>query len=67
MNSPLSQQLIHVNGQMRVVPPKSEASQRTILLDAEAIRLLRRHRRRQHLKGRDTASWVFTREDGQPI
>ncbi|MGV9385042.1 tyrosine-type recombinase/integrase [Nonomuraea sp. NPDC003707] len=61
------QQLIHVNGQLRVVPPKSEASQRTIALDTETIRLLRRHQQRQHLGGLDTAGWVFTRADGQPI
>ncbi|GAA3473349.1 hypothetical protein GCM10018965_079020 [Nonomuraea roseola] len=61
------QQLIHVNGRLRVVPPKSEASQRTIALDTEAIRLLRRHQQLQHLSGLGTAGWVFTREDGQPI
>ncbi|WP_336215014.1 tyrosine-type recombinase/integrase [Nonomuraea sp. LPB2021202275-12-8] len=61
------QQLIHINGQLRVVPPKSEASQRTIALDTEAVRLLRRHQQRQHLQGLDTAGWVFTRADGQPI
>ncbi|MET9249167.1 tyrosine-type recombinase/integrase [Nonomuraea sp. NPDC003709] len=61
------QQLIHVNGQLRVVPPKSAASQRTIALDTETIRLLRLHQQRQHLSGLDTAGWVFTRADGQPI
>ncbi|GAA3535576.1 hypothetical protein GCM10022419_013980 [Nonomuraea rosea] len=57
------QQLIHVNDRLRVVPPKSEASQRTIALDTETIRLLHRHK----LKGFDTADWVLTREDGQPV
>ncbi|WP_157254398.1 tyrosine-type recombinase/integrase [Nonomuraea typhae] len=61
------QQLIHVNGRLQVVPPKSEASQRTIALDTETTRLLRRHQQRQHQKGLDVAGWVFTREDGQPI
>ncbi|GAA3535707.1 tyrosine-type recombinase/integrase [Nonomuraea rosea] len=61
------QQLIHVNGRLRVVPPKSAASQRTIALDTETIRLLRRHQQSQHLKGLDSAGWVFTRADGQPI
>ena len=46
---------------------KSEVRQRTIALDTEAVRLLRRHQQRQHLQGLDTAGWVFTRADGQPI
>ncbi|PZG23167.1 tyrosine-type recombinase/integrase [Nonomuraea aridisoli] len=58
---------MHVNGQLRVVPPKSEASQHTIALDTETIRLLRRHQQRQHLSRLDSAGWVFTRTDGQPI
>nr|WP_053174786.1 site-specific integrase [Nonomuraea sp. SBT364] len=61
------QQLIHVTGQLRVVLPKSAASQRTIALDTETIRLRRRHQQRQHLSGLDSAGWVFTRADGQPI
>ncbi|MFI6483727.1 hypothetical protein ACIBH1_37780 [Nonomuraea sp. NPDC050663] len=36
-------------------------------MDTEAIRLLRRHRQRQHLDGLDTVGRVFTREDGRPI
>jgi integrase len=36
-------------------------------LDTETVRLLRCHQQRQRLQGLDTAGWVFTRADGQPI
>ncbi|TYB54731.1 site-specific integrase [Nonomuraea sp. PA05] len=69
----VAQQLIQHGGQIRVVPPKSAASQRTVALDGETVRLLLEHERRQaEQQQRCGSEWnadgyVFVRGDGRPI
>ncbi|WP_431932932.1 hypothetical protein [Nonomuraea jabiensis] len=69
----VTQQRVHADGQVMVGPPKSAASCRVAALDAETIRVLRRHRERQEqLSATAGTRWqdsgyVFTTADGAPL
>ncbi|WP_158578955.1 tyrosine-type recombinase/integrase [Spongiactinospora rosea] len=63
----VTQQLMHTGQSLITCPPKSDASHRTIALDTETSRLLRRHERkeRQRLGSRwSETSPVFAAPDG---
>ncbi|WP_062434292.1 tyrosine-type recombinase/integrase [Herbidospora daliensis] len=62
-------QLVQVGGRLVSFPPKSQASRRTVALDPQTVRLLRRHEREQRTEGRfcDGRAQVFTRMDGSPV
>ncbi|MBB2748376.1 tyrosine-type recombinase/integrase [Microbispora sp. NBRC 16548] len=67
------QQLVHVGGKLVPFPPKSAASRRTVALDSETVRLLRRHERDRRAEkihrgeAWDDTAHVFTRTDGAPV
>ncbi|MEV6040744.1 site-specific integrase [Nonomuraea sp. NPDC052116] len=69
----VAKQRVHADGQVVVGPPKSAASCRVVALDAETVRVLRRHRERQEeLSARAGTRWrdsgyVFTTADGAPL
>ncbi|MFI9836284.1 tyrosine-type recombinase/integrase [Nonomuraea sp. NPDC051941] len=69
----VAQQRVHADGQVVVGPPKSAASCRVVALDAETVRVLRRHRERQEeLSARAGTRWresgyVFTTATGAAL
>ncbi|WP_214108300.1 tyrosine-type recombinase/integrase [Acrocarpospora catenulata] len=69
----VAQQLVHVGGKLVAFPPKSVAGRRTVALDPQTVRLLRRHEhdRRAEMTRRgqawDDMGYVFTRQDGSPV
>ncbi|MEV4111171.1 site-specific integrase [Nonomuraea sp. NPDC049695] len=69
----VAQQRVHADGHVVVGPPKSAASCRVVALDAETVRVLRRHRERQkELSATAGTRWqdsgyVFTTADGEPL
>ncbi|MEO3873987.1 site-specific integrase [Nonomuraea sp. B12E4] len=69
----VAQQRVHTDGHVVVGPPKSAASCRVVALDAETVRVLRRHRERQkELSATAGTRWqdsgyVFTTADGEPL
>ena len=69
----VANQMQRVDGHLTLVPPKSEASRRTLPLPEPAVRALRNHRRRQ-LEDRvaagplwDDADLVFCTRQGHPL
>ena len=69
----IAQQLLPIPGGVMFGPPKSKRSERTIVIDAETVEALRRHRDAQRLE-RDLAAdayedrdLVFADELGRPI
>ncbi|WP_167521536.1 hypothetical protein [Microbispora triticiradicis] len=65
------EQLVHVGGKLVPFPPKSAASRRTVALDPQTVRLLRRHERdRRAEKIRRGEAWddrehVFLHSSGR--
>ncbi|GAA1024466.1 hypothetical protein Aple_101240 [Acrocarpospora pleiomorpha] len=69
----VAQQLVHVGGRLVACPPKSAAGRRTVALDPQTVRLLRRHEhdRRAEMtrcgQAWDEMAYVFTHQDGSPV
>src|SRR5207245_6886223 len=67
----VSKQLQRIEGEFRLVEPKTRRSRRTLALPATTIRELRDHRLRQDQErlGLALTDWnlVFSRADGQPL
>ncbi|MCC5581395.1 site-specific integrase [Microtetraspora sp. AC03309] len=67
------QQLVHVGGELVPFPPKSAAGRRTVALDPQTVRLLRRHERDRRAEKAcrgeawDDTAHVFTRRGGSPV
>ncbi|WP_066939809.1 site-specific integrase [Microtetraspora fusca] len=65
------QQLVHVGGKLVPFPPKSAAGRRTVALDPQTVRLLRRHERdRRAEKTRRGEAWddtAQTRRGGSSV
>jgi integrase len=67
----VNQTIQRVGGQLTLCPPKSEASRRTVVLDRNTVKELRRHRERQAAEARErgfeTGGFVFTNRRGRPL
>ncbi|MCP2323456.1 integrase [Hamadaea flava] len=64
------EQMIVIDGQTLLGPPKSEAGRRTLALDETSVKIFRQYRREQaRLRGGklDVLDPLFTRVDGNPV